>query len=201
MIYRQYKSCTATNLLSSLIICSSYLPWQCHSTAKVQFSCLKTTPFFTLTHSSSVEKICSVLLTIYTNQCYRTNHHKNKYDIIGKKYSHQVCPHQKWWEILNPLGPNALILYHLKTSENRKVEKGCTGNKWIITRTFLQAQNSTRKGRSFYFPYDRIFIQSFTWRKLSISNNLISRQVANKSAANYKRQTNQQCDRKLTFWF
>ena len=193
MIYRQYKSCTATNLLSSLIICSSYLPWQCHSTAKVQFSCL--------THSSSVEKICSVLLTIHTNQCYRTNHHKSKYDIIGKKYSHQVCPHQKWWEILNPFGPNALILYHLKTSENRKVEKGCAGNKWILTRTFLQAQNSTRKGRSFYFPYDRIFIQSFTWRKLSFSRNLISRQVANKSAANYKRQTNQQCDRKLTFWF
>ena len=39
---------------------------------------------------------------------------------------------------INPFVPNALFLYPLKTSENRKVfwcfqgvEKGCIGNKWV----------------------------------------------------------------------
>ena len=30
---------------------------------------------------------------------------------------------------INPFVPNAPFLYPLKTSENRKVEKGCIGNK------------------------------------------------------------------------
>ena len=36
-----------------------------------------------------------------------------------------------------PIRSNALFLYHLKTSENRKVfcfqgvKKGCTGNEWV----------------------------------------------------------------------
>ena len=41
-------------------------------------------------------------------------------------------------QLINPFVPNALFLYPLKTSENRKVfwcfwgvEKGCIGNKWV----------------------------------------------------------------------
>ena len=36
-------------------------------------------------------------------------------------------------EGINPFVPNAPFLYPLKTSENRKVEKRCTGSKWVYS--------------------------------------------------------------------
>ena len=48
-------------------------------------------------------------------------------------------------DIINPFAPNALFLFPLKTSENRKVfrcfqgvEKGCIGNEWVNDVIFLK---------------------------------------------------------------
>ena len=44
---------------------------------------------------------------------------------------------------INPFVPNAPFLYPLKTSENRKVEKGCIGNKWNKYWRSVKEKNNT----------------------------------------------------------
>ena len=45
--------------------------------------------------------------------------------------------------LFNPFVPNAPFLYPLKSSENRKVEKGSIGSRWVqIKSSIIFAKNS-----------------------------------------------------------
>ena len=86
--------------------------------------------------------------------------------------------HFRWLILLliNPFVSNALFLYLLKTSENRKVfwcfqgaEKGCIGNKWVnlfhVTDLFLYPLNFSFYTRGFLM-FSGV-IERYLWHDLS----------------------------------